>query len=153
MEIRTLLNSKLKEALKARDQLTTSTVRLIVAAIKERDIGERSKGHAEGISDGDILSLFQTMIKQRRESAKIYHDAKREDLAEREEAEIVVIETFLPKQMDINEIGDVVAKIIDETGAQSIKDMGKIMASLKQNYAGQVDMSRAGPIVKEKLAG
>lgn len=153
MDIRTQLNTDLKTALKAKDQTTMSTIRLIVAAIKERDIGERGKGHAEGILDNDILSLLQTMIKQRKESAKIYLEAGRPELADREEQEIIVIEKFLPKQMNDNELASAVASLITEVGANSVKDMGKIMAALKQQYAGQIDMTRASAVVKDKLVG
>ena len=153
MSLREQLNADLKTALKAKDQMTMSTIRLIVAAIKERDIAERGKGHAEGIGEGEILSLLQTMIKQRRESANIYREGGRPELAEREDCEVEIIERFLPKQMNDNELSDAISSLIEETGANSIKDMGKIMGALKSKYAGQVDMTRAGAVVKEKLVG
>ena len=150
MTIRENLSESLKIALKSKDQVTMATVRLINAAIKDRDIAARGNGK-DMISDDEILSMMQTMIKQRKESTKTYADANRPELAEREEAEIVVIEGFLPKQMDDGEIASVVEALITETGAESIKDMGKVMGQLKSKYAGQLDMSKAGAVVKEKL--
>ena len=152
MSIREDLNNKMKQAMKDKNQVALSTIRLILAAIKDRDISERSSGHAEGITDNAILSLLQSMIKQRKESEKIYAESGRDDLAEREMIEIEVISKFLPKQMDENEIDNVVALSIEEIGASSIKDMGKVMATIKTKYAGKLDMSKASKIVKEKLA-
>jgi len=144
-------NSALKEALKSKDQVAMSTIRLIMAALKDRDISARGKGQAEGIDDAEILSMMQSMIKQRQESAKTYHEHDRPELAEREEAEIVVIQRFLPKQMSEEEAGVAIDAIIAETGADNIKDMGKVMAQLKTKYAGQLDMAKAGGMVKAKL--
>lgn len=143
----------LKEALKAKEQVAMSTIRLIMAALKDRDITARGQGNVEGIGEAEILSMLQSMVKQRRESAQTYHDAGREDLAGREEAEIVVIESFLPKQMNESEMGTAIDALISETGASDIKDMGKVMAALKDRYAGQIDMGKAGGVVKERLAG
>ena len=151
MDKRAEINTALKTALKEKDQTALSTIRLITAALKDRDIAARGKGQADGIEDAEILSMLQTMIKQRRESAKVYCDAGREELAEREEAEIEVIETFLPKQMSEDETGAAIDDIIAETGASDIKDMGKVMGVLKTKYAGQVDMGKAGGLVKSKL--
>lgn len=128
-----------------------ATVRLILAALKDRDIAARGNGKDE-IADNEILSMLQSMIKQRKESAKTYADAGRQELAEREEAEIKVIEGFLPKQMSDSEVDAVISQIITETGASDIKDMGKVMGELKTKYAGQIDMARAGGLVKEKLS-
>lgn len=141
----------MKDAMKNKNQTALSTIRLINAAIKDRDIAARSQGKADGIEDGEILSMLQSMIKQRQESAKTYCDAGREELAEREEAEIEVIKTFLPQQLGEDEVKNVIDQIVEETGADSIKDMGKIMGVLKSKYAGQVDMGKAGGLVKEKL--
>lgn len=146
-------NSALKEALKNKDQVAMSTIRLIMAALKDRDITARGNGNAEGIADAEILSMMQSMVKQRQESAKTYKDNDRPELAEREEAEIVVIQKFLPQQMSAEEAEKVIAEIIAETGADNIKDMGKVMGVLKTKYAGQLDMAKAGGMVKEKLAG
>jgi len=152
MSIRDELNTVLKESLKAKDQVAMSTIRLINAAAKDRDIAARGNGNSEGITDAEILSLMQSMVKQRHESAKTYADNARPELAERELAEIVVIERFLPKQMSDDEMGTAIEKIIADTGAQDIKDMGKVMNELKARYAGQLDMAKAGGVVKAKLA-
>ena len=152
MSIRDELNTVLKESLKAKDQVAMSTIRLINAAAKDRDIAARGNGNSEGITDAEILSLMQSMVKQRHESAKTYTDNARPELAERELAEIVVIERFLPKQMSDDEMGTAIEKIIADTGAQDIKDMGKVMNELKARYAGQLDMAKAGGVVKAKLA-
>ena len=130
-----------------------STIRLITAAIKDRDIAARAEGNAEGISDAEILSLMQSMVKQRHESSQTYADASRDDLAEREMDEIAVIKQFLPEQLSDEEVDKVIVNIINKVGASNIKDMGKVMAELKANYAGQVDMAKAGGLVKQKLAG
>ena len=129
-----------------------STIRLITAAMKDRDIAARSTGNQEGISDAEILSLMQSMIKQRHESAKTYKDAERPELAEREEAEIKVIEKFLPAQMGDDEVSAAIDAIIADVGASDIKDMGKVMNALKGKYAGQLDMAKVGGLVKQKLA-
>lgn len=151
MDKRAEFNDALKLAMKEKDQLALSTVRLILAALKDRDITARGKGKAEGVDEAEILSMLQSMIKQRRESAQTYCDAGREELAEREEAEIEVIQQFLPKQLDDDGVRAVIDEIIADTGANSIKDMGKVMGVLKEKYAGQVDMGKAGGLVKEKL--
>ena len=143
----------LKIALKTKDQIAMSTIRLITAAIKDRDIAARAEGNAEGITDAEILSMMQSMIKQRQESSKTYADAGRDDLAEREIDEIAVIKGFLPAQLGDDEVTEIIDNIVTKVGASSIKDMGKVMAELKSNYAGQVDMAKAGGLVKVKLAG
>ncbi len=153
MTIREKLNAKMKDAMKSKDQIALSTIRLINAAIKDRDISERSSGHAEGISENDILSLLQSMIKQRNDSVKIYTEGGRDDLADREKKEIEIISEFLPKQMNDSEVEDAVGKLIKEVKAESIKDMGKVMAEIKKRYAGQVDMTKASSVVKQRLAG
>ena len=150
MTIREDFNSRLKEALKSKDQVAMATIRLILAALKDRDIEARAKG-SDGIPDNEILSMMQSMIKQRKESAKTNADAGRPELAEREEAEIKVIESFLPKQLSDDEVGAAIDKIIAEVGAADIKDMGKVMGQLKSQYAGQIDMGKAGGMVKAKL--
>ena len=153
MSIRDELTTALKEALKNKDQVAMSTIRLMTAAMKDRDIAARGSGNDEGIADGEILSMLQSMIKQRHESSKTYRDADRAELAEREEEEIKVIERFLPQQMSEEETGAAIDAIITEVGASCIKDMGKVMAELKGKYAGQLDMAKAGGAVKAKLAG
>lgn len=148
---RTEINTAMKDAMKSKDQTALSTIRLISAALKDRDITARGQGNADGIDDSEILSMLQTMIKQRRESAKVYCDAGREELAEREEAEIEVIQAFLPQQLSDDEVSAAIDKIIADTGAACIKDMGKVMGALKSQYAGQIDMGKAGGAVKAKL--
>lgn len=153
MSKRDELTTALKESLKSKDQIAMSTIRLITAAIKDRDIAARSKGNQDGIDDAEILSLMQSMIKQRQESSKTYADNGRDELAERELDEIKIIERFLPQQMSEEETSAAIEAIIAKTGASSIKDMGKVMGELKSRYAGQLDMAKAGGAVKAKLAG
>lgn len=152
MEKRAEFSAALKEALKNKDQTTVATIRLILAALKDRDIAARTTSNAEGIDDTEILSLLQSMIKQRQESAKIYCDAGREELAEREEAEIQIIQGFLPKQLSEQEVSAAIDSVVAEVGAKDIKDMGKIMGLLKTRYAGQMDMGKVGALVKQKFA-
>lgn len=149
---RTEFNTALKEALKNKDTVATGTIRLITAALKDRDISVRSEGRAEGISESEILSMLQSMIKQRQESSKTYRDAGRDDLADREDEEIKVIKKFLPQQMSEQEMRDAVEKLITELNVTDIREMGKVMAELKNRYAGQLDMSKASGLVKERLA-
>lgn len=151
MEKRTEFNNALKEGLKNKDEVAVATIRLILAALKDRDITARSQGKADGIDETEMLSMLQSMIKQRKESSKTYRDAGREDLAEREDKEIVVIERFMPKQLDASEIEDVVTEVIAKVDAKDIKDMGKVMGVLKSEYAGQIDMGQASALVKTKL--
>ena len=150
-ELRQNINTSMKTAMKAKDDVSLSTIRLINAAIKERDINARSSKGQDGISDDDVLSLLQSMIKQRQDSIKIYNEGGRAELAEREEEEIKVIQGFLPAQLSDDEVQDAVAGLIADVGAESIKDMGKVMAALKTQYAGKLDMARASAVVKEKL--
>jgi hypothetical protein len=151
MDKRAEFSATMKEAMKNKDAVALSTVRLIMAALKDRDISARGNGKTEGIDDAEILSMLGTMIKQRQESLKTYRDAGRDDLAEREEEEIQVIQRFMPKQLSESELEDVIAKLIKKTGAAGIKDMGKVMNALKADYAGQADMGKAGAVVKRKL--
>ena len=150
-EKRTEINTAMKQALKDKDNLKLSTIRLINAAIKDRDIAARSSGNSEGISDEEILSLLQFMIKQRNESIRMYTDGGRKELADKEQAEIEVIQDFLPQQLSEEETDKAIDEAISETGASDIKDMGKVMGVLKSKYTGRLDMSRAGPAVKQKL--
>ena len=151
-EIRTTLTNSMKDAMRAKDELTLNTVRMIISKMKAEDIEARPKGNMDGISDGDILSLMQNMIKQRQESAKMYREGGRPELADKEDAEISVIEKFLPIQMSDAEVEAAVAVLIASVGASGIKDMGKVMAELKTKYAGQLDMGKAGAVVKQKLS-
>ncbi|HPF79018.1 MAG TPA: GatB/YqeY domain-containing protein [Alphaproteobacteria bacterium] len=152
MSKREEFTTALKEALKNKDQVAMSTIRLITAAIKDRDIAARGTGNLDGIGEAEILSLLQSMVKQRQESSKTYSDAGRPELAERELAEIKVIERFLPAQMGEDEVSAAIDSIIAEVGASDIKDMGKVMNELKAKYAGQMDMAKVGGLVKAKLA-
>jgi uncharacterized protein len=150
--LRARLNEELKTAMKAKDQRAVSTVRLILAALKDRDIAARTRGNTEGIGDEEIADLLQKMIRQRRESIELYQQGKREDLAQQEREEIAVIERFLPRQMSDAEMAEAVTAVIAELGVGSIKDMGRVMAALKQRYAGQMDFSKASALAKERLS-
>lgn len=152
MSIRDDLTTALKESLKSKEQVAMSTIRLIIAAMKDRDIAARGNGNPDGITDAEILSMMQSMMKQRQESSKTYADNGRDDLAERELDEIKVIERFMPSQMSDAEVGKAIDAIILEVSADSIKDMGKVMNELKSRYAGQMDMAKVGGVVKGKLA-
>jgi uncharacterized protein YqeY len=147
------IQTALKNALKEGKTKELGTLRLITAALKDRDIAARSKGNGDGISDGEILSMLQTMIKQRQESAKLYREGNREELALSEEEEIAVIKKFMPAQMDDDAITAAIKVAIEKTGAQSIKDMGKVMEYLKENHAGQMDFGAASAQIKSHLMG
>jgi uncharacterized protein YqeY len=149
--LRNSLNDALKAAMRDRDSATTSTLRLILAALKDRDIAARPKGNSTGIGDDEILSMLQGMIKQRRESIALYEKGKRADLVDKETAEIVVIERFLPQQMDESAAALAITKVIEELGATTVKDMGRIMAELKARHAGQMDFAKASALVKQRL--
>ncbi len=150
--LRNSIPEALRVALKQQDKRCISTVRLIMAALKDRDIAARGKGDTEGISDDEILQMLQTMVKQRRESIQMYEDGGRKELAEQEAKEITIIERFLPQQLDEEQINVIVEKTINEIGADSLKDMGHIMSELRNNYAGQMDFSKASGLVKQKLS-
>ena len=149
--LRDEIKLKLNEYLKNKDKKSVSTLRLVLAAVKDRDIAARSNGNNSGISDDEVKLLLQTMIKQRKESADIYEKAGRLELLESEKKEIDIISCFLPKQMSNIEISEAVEKIIKETNASSIKDMGNLMSILKNEYAGRCDFSLVAKIVREKL--
>ena len=153
MSLRNEINSAMKEAMKEKAQLRLSTLRLINAAIKDRDIAARAEGVEEGVDESEILAILGKMTRQRQESAKTYEEAGRLDLSERELSEIQVIEYFLPRQLNGDEIEIEVTKVIDEQGASSIRDMGRVMACLKDRFTGQMDFGSVGPIVKKKLSG
>jgi len=150
--LRSRLNESLKEAMRAKEQCAVSTLRLILAALKDRDIAARGKGQTEGVDEEQIVEMLQKMVRQRRESIEMYRKGQRQDLVEKEEAEIEVIERFLPQQMDEAAVRDAVERAIAEQNAESIKDMGRVMAALKAQYAGRMDFARASGIVKEKLS-
>ncbi|MBR5129942.1 MAG: GatB/YqeY domain-containing protein [Alphaproteobacteria bacterium] len=151
--IREELKKQLVEAMKSKDEKKTATIRLINAAIKQKDIEARPSGKTDGIDDASILSLMQSMIKQRRESIDMYTKGGREDLAVAEQTEIDIIQVFLPKQMSEEEVRSAIKEIIEQTGASSIKDMGKVMGALRGKYAGQMDFGSASNLIKEALAG
>ena len=152
MSMRTRLSESLKESMKSKKAARVSTLRLINAAIKDRDIAARNEDNTEGVSDQEILAVLGKMVKQRQESARTYDEAGRIDLAEREREEIEVIEEFLPKQLSGDEINKAIAKAIEDTGASSIRDMGKVMGDLKGRYTGQMDFGKVGPMVKSALS-
>ena len=144
------LQKALKESMLNKDMNTVAAVRLIIAGMKEKDVDARGKGQKEA-TEAELLSMMQGMIKQRRDSIKMYVDGNRQDLADKEQNEITVIEKFLPKQMNDAETETAVKAIIAETGAASMKDMGKVMGALKGKYAGQLDMGKANGIIKSLL--
>ena len=149
--MRNKLNASTKQAMLDKEKNRLGTLRLINAAIKDRDIAARSEGNFDGVSDDDILSILAKMIKQRIDSAATYEQAGRLELAEQERSEIKVIEEFLPKQLSDDETRAAVQAAITAVGAASIRDMGKVMGSLKSQYAGQMDFGKAGGAVKELL--
>ena len=149
--LRDRIQVDLNKAVRDKNKETISTLRLVLAAMKDRDIVARSKGNNDGITEDEISLMLQTMIKQRTESAKIFFEAGRNDLGEKEENEISIISNFLPKQLTNNEILIVIEKTIKETQAKSMRDMGKIMGLIKQKYAGKCDFSEVSKIVKDTL--
>jgi uncharacterized protein YqeY len=149
--LRQAFTDRLKEAMKARDACTVSTVRLILATLKERDVAARGAGKVEEIGEAEIQRLLQAMIKQRRESAALYEQGKRPELAAKEREEIAVIESFLPRQMSEEEIAAAAEAAIAELGAAGPQDMGRVMAALRARHAGTIDMARAGTLVKRLL--
>jgi uncharacterized protein YqeY len=152
MSLRQKMTDAMKEAMKAKDAKRLATVRLMLAALKDRDIAARSETSRELLGDDEILSLLAKMIKQREESAAVYVQGGRPELAENERAEIVIIREFMPKQMEEADAKAAIAAVVAELGATSVKDMGKVMTALKERYAGQMDFGRASGQVKEALA-
>jgi len=151
--MRDAIKTALNQAMKNKDSKRLSTLRLINAAIKDRDIAARAEGNDVGVSDDEVMAILGKMVKQRQESARVYEEGGRLDLAERERSEIEVIEEFLPRQLDGEEVDEAIDTAIRETGAESIRDMGKVMAALKAKYTGQIDFGAAGPKVKAALTG
>lgn len=150
MQLRDRIATALKEAMKAREAERLSTLRLINAAIKDRDIALRGEGR-EGAGEADLLAILGKMVKQRQESARAYEEGGRVELAEKERAEIVVIEEFLPRQLTPAEVDAAIGAAVAEVGASSIRDMGKVMAALKGRYTGQMDFGAVGPMVRDRL--
>ena len=152
MELRARIASALKQAMKDKDAARLSTLRLINAAIKDKDIALRGTGEeATGVTNEDVLAIMGRMVKQRQESARAYEEGGRLELAEKELAEVKVIEEFLPKQLSCDEVQSAIDAAIAEVSAESIRDMGKVMAALKGKYTGQMDFGKAGPMVKNRL--
>jgi uncharacterized protein YqeY len=151
--LRDKLNESLKDAMRARDTTTLGAIRLILAKLKEADIAARTEASREGVADDRILSMLQGMIKQRNESVVLYEKGNRADLADKEKAEIAVIERFLPQQMDDAAVAAAVAEAVASAGAKTVKDMGGVMAALKAKYAGQMDFAKASAAVKKALTG
>jgi uncharacterized protein YqeY len=151
MELRARVSTALKEAMKAKDSTRLSTLRLINAAIKDRDIEARGEGKDEGVGDDVVLAIMGKMVKQRQESAKVYEEGGRLELAEKELSEIKIIEDFLPRQLSDDEAAAAIDAAIAQVGAESIRDMGKVMGVLKGEYTGQMDFGKTGPMVKDKL--
>jgi uncharacterized protein YqeY len=150
--LRDKLNDALKDAMRARDMAAVGTIRMILAKLKEVDIANRTEANRAGVADDRILSMMQGMIKQRNESIALYEKGGRSDLADKEKAEIAVIERFLPRQMDETAVEAAVKEAVASAGAKSVKDMGAVMAALKAKYAGQMDFAKASAAVKKVLS-
>jgi len=149
--LRERFSADLKDAIKGRDAVVVSTLRLILAAIKDRDIAARTGDNADGVSDADILAILARMIRQREESARTYEEGGRLDLAQKERDEIGIIGRYLPRQLSENEVRKAIDAAIAETGAASIRDMGRVMATLKERHTGQMDFAKAGAAIKSAL--
>lgn len=148
--LRDAISDAYKTAMRARDQAQVSALRMVMSGLKDRDIAARPKG-VDKIPDEEILSMLQTMVKQRRESIELYLKGGRTDLVEAEQSEIAVIEQFLPQQMDEPAMAAAIDGVVTEIAASSVKDMGRVMAELKQRYVGQMDFGKAGQLVKARL--
>jgi uncharacterized protein YqeY len=150
--LREAFTERLKTAMRAKDTRTLSTVRLVIAGLQERDVAARGSGNQAGIAEPEILRMLQGMIKQRRESIALYLEGNRPELAEQEAEEIAVIESFMPRQMSDDEITAAAQAAIADTGAAGLKDMGRVMAALRERHAGVIDLARAGAVVKNLLS-
>lgn len=152
MDLKTRIQTATKEAMKAKDSLRLSTLRLISAAIKDREIAARTAdSESSGLSNDELIAILAKMVKQRQESARAYEEAGRLELAEKENAEIAVIEGFLPRRMSETETRNAIDAVISELGASSVRDMGRVMGELKARYTGQMDFGVVGAMVKERL--
>lgn len=151
MSLREDISSSVKDAMKTKDAIRLSTLRLVNAAIKDRDIAARAEDRCGGIDDGEIMGILSKMVKQREESATVYDDNGRPELAERERSEIDVIRKFMPTPLTEDELKAVIETYVKESGATCLKSMGKIMGQLKSDYAGRVDMGKAGALIKGHL--
>ncbi len=152
MDLRERITAATKQAMKDKASERLSTLRLISAAVKDRDIAARAEGNDSGVEDAELLSILAKMVKQRRESARTYEEGGRLDLAEAELAEIPVIEEFLPKPLSNEDVSKAVDAAVKEVGASSIRDMGRVMGVLKTRYQGRMDFGAVGPMVKDRLA-
>jgi uncharacterized protein YqeY len=150
--LRERFNEDLKTAMKSRDQASVSTLRMVTSTLKDRDIAARPKGITQ-VDEAEIVDMLQKMVRQRQESIALYRQGNRPELVDKEQAEIDLIERYLPKKLSEAEQAEAIAKAIADTGAASIKDMGKVMAALKAAYAGRMDFSKVGPVLKAKLGG
>jgi uncharacterized protein YqeY len=150
--LRQTLKTALSDSMRAKDKNAVATLRLILAALKDREIAARSKSDAAEIGDGEIESMLQTMVKQRRESIEMYVKGDRQELADKEAEEITVIERFLPNQLSDGDVEKAVATVVADLGAQSLKDMGRVMGTLRERHAGQMDFGKAGSIAKKALS-
>lgn len=150
--LRTELNDALKTSLRNQEKRSVSTIRLILAALKDRDICARGRGNGDGVDESEILDMLQSMIKQRRDSIDMYEQGGRCELAEREQEEIEIIVNFMPAQLGEDDIRTAVSGVISELEASSLKDMGRVMAALKERYSGRMDFGRASSVVKENLS-
>ncbi len=149
--LRARFSESLKAAMKAHDARAVSTLRMILSSLKNRDIAARDKGNMTGVDDAEIAQMLQRMVKQRRESMALYEQGKRPELAAQEAEEIAIIETFLPKQLSDAELDQAVAAAIAATGAAGAKDMGRVMAALREKHAGQMDFAKASAAAKRLL--
>jgi uncharacterized protein YqeY len=149
--VREIINEAVKDAMRSKDKLRLSTLRLINAAIKDKDIALRVEDRPDGVSSSEILQILGKMVKQRQESARAYEEGGRLELAEQELSEIKIVEEFLPRQLSEDDVAKAIQKIISSVGATSIRDMGKVMASLKEKYTGQMDFGKAGATIKKIL--
>ncbi|MCW0180907.1 MAG: GatB/YqeY domain-containing protein [Zavarzinia sp.] len=150
--LRDELNAALKEAMRAKDMLRVTTIRMMLAAFKDRDIAARTEGPDAGVGEAELVTVMQKLIKQRRDSIEAYDKGGRPELADKERAEIAVIEAFLPKQMDEAEAKAAIAAAVAELGASGMKDMGKVMALLRERHGGVMDFGKASPLVKAALS-
>ncbi|MGY9009946.1 MAG: GatB/YqeY domain-containing protein [Rhodobacterales bacterium] len=146
-----MINEAVKDAMRSKDKLRLSTLRLINAAIKDKDIALRVEDRPDGVSSSEILQILGKMVKQRQESARAYEEGGRLELAEQELSEIKIVEEFLPRQLSDDDVANAIQNIISSVGATSIRDMGKVMASLKEKYTGQMDFGKAGATIKKIL--
>lgn len=153
MDLRTRIQDATKDAMRAKDQLRVSTLRLIGAAIKDREIAIRGEPGQAALAEDDIVALLSRMVKQRQESARAYEEGGRLELAERETQEIAIIQEFLPRQLDQAEVAAVIDRVIAELGAAGVRDMGRVMGALRERHAGQMDFGAAGALVKSRLMG